>query len=302
MDKGDIFGLIRKAGFSEYETKCYLALLERDSLTVNEIAKLADIPRPSAYDVLDKLMEKGLVTAIASKTKRYSAGDPGLLKQLALADLMVDKEIIEKKKWEIIEREKDIHKYMEIVVDKLVPSFRRNKDNGSPLDYIEIVKGPHANHRKFIELCSRASQEILAFAKPPFAFTTKDDLHEQASSQGRTSDNPITIKTVYEFTDSALAKYPLLLDHINMVTNGSDEVRVIDNLPMKMVIFDDKTVFLMLEDPIEGKISLTGIIIEHHALALGLKMLFYSIWEKAKDYYVLNDGKHYIPNPKKEQN
>jgi HTH-type transcriptional regulator, sugar sensing transcriptional regulator len=299
MDDIAIMDIIKKAGFSEYEAKCYLALLERDSMSVNDIAKLAGIPRPSTYDVLEQLMAKGLVTAIPGKTKRYAAADPQILREKSLGAIKIEIETIDKQKAEILIREKEVQENIDGAVNKLQALFGNNRSNGSPLDYIEIVKGANANHRKFIELCSKASKGILAFAKPPFAFSTPEEIQEQGASQNRTPDKSLVIKSIYELTAGIIEKYPLVIDNLNREVEGPDEVRVVDQLPMKMVIFDENVVFLLLEDPIEGKTSFTGIVIKHQALALGLKMLFDAIWANGKDYYEIGDKKFHVPNPDK---
>jgi hypothetical protein len=71
-----------------------------------------------------------------------------------------------------------------------------------------------------------------------------------------------------------------------------NESRVLDELPMKMAIFDEKIVMVSLEDPIQGTISLTILVMEHHAMAKGLKAMFETYWVKATDHYIL-DGHEY---------
>jgi len=69
----------RDLGLSAHEAKSYLSLLQRDTLTVAEVARLAAIPRTNAYEALDKLMTKGMCLSKPGHVKRYSASDPSLL-------------------------------------------------------------------------------------------------------------------------------------------------------------------------------------------------------------------------------
>jgi hypothetical protein len=72
------------------------------------------------------------------------------------------------------------------------------------------------------------------------------------------------------------------------------EIRVIDELPVKLFVFDNRTCFFTLEDPIKGKTSLTMLVTDHEAMAKSFRFLFESFWEKAKDYYIIKGKKHYL--------
>lgn len=68
---------LQKFGLTEKESKVYLATLELDSALVSEISKKAEIPRTLTYDILKKLMEKGLVSYVIKNNKKcFSATDP----------------------------------------------------------------------------------------------------------------------------------------------------------------------------------------------------------------------------------
>ena len=55
---------LQALGFSEYEARAYLALLQRGPLTGYQLAKASGIPRPNVYSVLDRLQERGTVSHI----------------------------------------------------------------------------------------------------------------------------------------------------------------------------------------------------------------------------------------------
>ena len=57
----DIAGLLQQLGFSEYEARAYLALLQRNPLNGYELAKASGLPRANVYAVLQKLEERGAV-------------------------------------------------------------------------------------------------------------------------------------------------------------------------------------------------------------------------------------------------
>ncbi|MFH1211984.1 MAG: helix-turn-helix domain-containing protein, partial [Candidatus Woesearchaeota archaeon] len=62
--------VLREIGLSKNECRVYLSLIKLGSGTVQEISKKSNVHRANVYDVLNKLMEKGLVSYIIKKGKR----------------------------------------------------------------------------------------------------------------------------------------------------------------------------------------------------------------------------------------
>lgn len=110
MTRTLILRRFRELGLSSYEAKSYLSLLERDTLTVSEVSRLAGIPRPNAYDALEKLMTKGLCISKPGDVKKYSASDPVFLQEKFLVAMKASTEFeldnLRKKEREILERSK----------------------------------------------------------------------------------------------------------------------------------------------------------------------------------------------------
>lgn len=64
-------------GFSEYEAKAYLALLRSHPATAYEVSRASGIPTSKIYQVLDRLVERGMVAPAASgKARRFMPLDP----------------------------------------------------------------------------------------------------------------------------------------------------------------------------------------------------------------------------------
>lgn len=57
-------------GFTDYEAKAYIALLQKNPATAYEVAKNAAIPTSKIYEVLAKLAEKGVITEFDDQAKR----------------------------------------------------------------------------------------------------------------------------------------------------------------------------------------------------------------------------------------
>ena len=75
--------IVKDLGFSENESKIYLALLELGNTNVSSIANKSGIKRTSCYVILEGLLHKGLVTKTQLKGKaQYLAEPPERLLQL----------------------------------------------------------------------------------------------------------------------------------------------------------------------------------------------------------------------------
>jgi len=90
---------LRKLGLAEKEARVYLAGLELGPGSVQKIAENVGIPRPTAYQIIRKLEEKGLFVEVKQAKKRYfTAQSPGKI----LGLLRVQKKELEEKEREFI--------------------------------------------------------------------------------------------------------------------------------------------------------------------------------------------------------
>lgn len=74
---------LRELGLTENEVRIYLLLLQAGSLSPSDIAAKAGLHRPSAYDSLDRMLEKGIVSVLNVEGKRsYQAVKPEALVEI----------------------------------------------------------------------------------------------------------------------------------------------------------------------------------------------------------------------------
>lgn len=66
-------------GFSTLECKIYLSLLDYGAMSPYQIAKKVDISRPSIYNALEHMVNKGMVELVPEDTVMYIAQDPEIL-------------------------------------------------------------------------------------------------------------------------------------------------------------------------------------------------------------------------------
>lgn len=79
MENKEIFELL-KIGLTEGEAKVYLALCELGSSTVGPIVKKSKVAYSNIYDIMNRLIEKGVISfIIKNKTRYFQAASPSNL-------------------------------------------------------------------------------------------------------------------------------------------------------------------------------------------------------------------------------
>jgi sugar-specific transcriptional regulator TrmB len=72
-----LINTLKQIGFNEKQAKIYLASLELGETTIKEIAKKAEIKRTTIYDLLDEMLENGLIKqTIKGTRKKLIAASP----------------------------------------------------------------------------------------------------------------------------------------------------------------------------------------------------------------------------------
>jgi HTH-type transcriptional regulator, sugar sensing transcriptional regulator len=289
MNKPIIFKRFKELGLGTNEAKSYISLLERDIMSVTEIARLAKIPRANAYEALETLLAKGFCISRPGKIRQYSALDPVLLQEKAI--LLIDNHFegeiskLQDQQEQILAEKKAARERLARLAKDLKPLYHNSRSNGNPMDYIEIIKDPFQIHKKFIELIGEARREVLIFSKAPYT-GPREVLKEQTDKQSEPLRKGITIKTIYEIPSEKNELEWWYNDIVAAVGLG-EKARVIKTLPMKMVVIDEMVVMLPMEDPISSKTSFTAQIITHNGLAKTLKYSFETLWEQAENYQVM---------------
>ena len=67
---------LQQLGLNKYEAEAYYTLLQHGPLTGYEVGKHSKVPLSRSYDVLERLVEKGLAFAQPGEPARYRAQDP----------------------------------------------------------------------------------------------------------------------------------------------------------------------------------------------------------------------------------
>lgn len=250
-----------RLGLTLYEARAYVALIRRDGSTPAEVARVADVPRPRIYDVMDSLVAKGLASERPGQITRFVATSPA-----EAVNLLVRVHL---------DRLKMLEADAEAVREELVPAFLEGSAHSDPLDYIELIRSREAVARRFTELQRSAVHEMLVFSKMPAAVRIEEN------DVGLELARTLTLRSVYELS---LLDDPLSCEGVERFIAAGEEARFVKEAPMKLGIIDERVVMLAMADPVAGDTGLTTLVIENAQLARCLKIAFEQVWASGIDY------------------
>ncbi|MGH1363225.1 MAG: TrmB family transcriptional regulator [Calditrichia bacterium] len=272
MDHLEHIDAFKDAGLTEREAKVYMTLLTKSVFTASELQETVDIPRTKIYEVLQKMVQRGIcIESRVGVKKVYQAVEP----ELAFGRMRKQYELEALRKTEVLEKLSTI----------FTPVFEEGKLRKNSEDYIEVFRDKNLIHRKYVSLVKQTSVELLTFNKGPYAWNSIAELEEQDHFEDAIVKKGGTTRGIYEHEE--LRTIPLLSTYtLEQIKNGH-EARMAETLPVKMLVFDGKAVMFALDSPDPDSSELTMIAIEHKSIAAACRILFNSIWTQAR---VLDDA------------
>lgn len=120
--------ILKKLGLSNGEITVYAALLNLGRAPINEIHEKTGIERRNIYDILNKLIERGLTTYVKENKKR--------LFQISHPNKIIG--YIEEKKHELDKTKEEIDKELQVLIEKF--NFKKPKINAEIYRGTEGVK------------------------------------------------------------------------------------------------------------------------------------------------------------------
>jgi len=269
---------LKSLGFTDYESKIFVALLQGHHMTATEIAESANIRRTDVYAVLKSFVEKGYCNEIETgKIMAFEMIDPDVILDKILLNLQKEKE----------EREESFS----TTFKNLKPLYR-SKASLNKHPNIELIRG-YNQHRemKLFDLIKNAKREILFMARLELYISESVD---------ETAANFINkggvIKSVYEIGNNFKVRKDnkwiigTTADLINIFSKFEEygeQVRLSKTKIPNMTIIDREIVFLNVVDKSVPRYNEADIILRNKDFAESQADVFNLIWEKSfkiKDY------------------
>jgi len=253
-------------GFSETEADLYKALLKIGEGTIAECIQLSKVKRAAAYNIMDRLVESGLVVEIQGNPKRFCPAPPRFafeeLQNRRLKELNEERKEIPQTVEELVEISEEIFKEHPIMVDD-----RRE---------FMLLRGTKMMDDIMKPLAGRAKKCQRIFSRFPLAFPEdSDDLEKRARLKHVTYDHRVLF-------ESHMIDDPKFLGLLSCDFNDEYmEFRHMESLPIKLVIFDDFAGVVTTpnnsdRDKFESVLTYNRNLIEFYITS------FDSYWERAK--------------------
>jgi DNA-binding CsgD family transcriptional regulator/sugar-specific transcriptional regulator TrmB len=245
----DVVGVGADAG-AVYET-----LLDGRPASIDDLVGATGLAPQRLQAALHTLKEHGLISQVSGSSARYAAADPGIALDVLL-----------------LEREEQI-KRARIHAQELTERFHRAAARRDPAELVEVVTGRHAVLQRVEQAQRSARHQQRAFDKPPYA-NIPNAPDEPATDLLRRGG---IVRNIYE---RASIEIPgRLTDHIGVGVALGEQARMLPEVPVKLVLVDDRTAVIPLQAAPTAIES--AVIVHQSALLEAISALFETLWQLA---------------------
>lgn len=226
-------------GLDVQESEAYYALLGLKKTTISGLSLICKIKRPTLYRIVDRLIEKGLVSQVYEGKKRwFIAENPS----------------------RILKNIKDEEKRFQAILPKLI-SLEEESAKRPKIKYFEGKNGIKVLYAEIL----KDTKELVAFSNPT-KLIEEIEFHHEFIQKRMTNNIPVRIilpdnragrqrkkSGIAELRFVALSKYFIPSDCVYIISDA------------KIMMYSLKSWY-------------TGVLIEDKELAKGLKMFFEAFW------------------------
>ncbi len=242
---------LEEIGLTQGEVRVYIALLELGETTTGAIIKKSKITGSKVYEILERLIEKGLVShVIKEKTKYFQASSP---KRLL--------DYLGKKERELFQDKKEI--------ERLIPLLESKQKSKEKIQSSQIFEGYEG-----IKTVFNLILESLKSREEYYAFSIGDELENEKvrlffqNYHRKRISRKIKVKIIANSRRPFFRELSRLKDL---------QIRYYDNpVPLGVFIFKDYVATLTFRE------KPTAFLIRSQQIADSYKDFFINLWEKSK--------------------
>lgn len=250
----DNLELLKKLGFTEYESRVYLTLSELGPSSAKEISDYSKLPRNKTYEMLNRLEKKKKIISLPITPKKFKILDISQLK---------DEIEIQKKSLIILEKRLD-----ELIVENAKPKLKEFKE------IFWIIRGKKSIIEKMSLENKKCKKEILSINR-------------------LSTSNPVNLRNMKHSVDNG-TKIKMLVPniennpHVKKWKSIGVEIREYDEtkfgpIGTRLSVFDNNIVRITFGEPdVNREEDYMTLWAESPHLANILKNYFMNIWEQSK--------------------
>lgn len=254
MEEGQVEAFLKHLGFTEYESKAYVTLINYGQMNAEKISSVSGIPLPRVYDTMGGLSARGLIFVSSTRPQTFKIINPKQLLNLLRED--------EKRKAE--ERIKKIENIVPKFLDLISSSYK--EETTQEEEVIASIKRKINMERLWFDLHSEAKQEIFIFAGD-LTWVDKTAPTVRSTIKRGVKYNIIWSKSGKEVT-------PRIKKLIKM---GAD-LRYADIGDLRGLIIDRKKVSIVQTNGVSER-NVTTIIMTNKMITDVFRRYFLHLWE-----------------------
>lgn len=240
-----------KIGLTEGEAKVYLSLVELGHSTVGPIVAKAKVAYSNVYDILQRLIDKGIVSfVVKSKTKYFQAANP--------SNLVL---YLEKKENEIIKQKN--------ALQNIIPELTRMQMLVKQPEAEVFIgkKGLRSAYERLIEGAGKHDEDLFTYIHDPAYAEEADTFY--------LSIRETLIKCKFRGVSDLNGKKSDFFKEISLLKNFN--VKYVDfPIPGNIEVCKDKMLIVSWEKPI------MGVLIQSQGMARFFRNYIESLWKAGK--------------------
>jgi DNA-binding MarR family transcriptional regulator len=263
-DEEQLVQYLAEFGFSRNEARMYLAALGRGPLRVAELAELADVNRPKAYDALRQLVDKGVFELEGAgpeqgQVARFRAVDP----------MLVVRRLRHQSALEQADRVQDTT----LLVADLFDRYYEAPQGEDPFEYVELIRNSDAAWARRDAITAGAEKEVVQARR-----MTPQGTRPRAGDEVGVREG-VSYRALYE---TGFLEFPQFVARLAEREQRGEQIRFIDAVPIGMCAVDRRKCLLSLNPT--GLVSGQGswVVLEQPALTDLLTAAFDLLWDQAR--------------------
>jgi sugar-specific transcriptional regulator TrmB len=248
-------------GIGAAEESAYVALLDHPEATLAELSSVLAWPTRKVQRLLDTLQRMGLVTFAAGEPRRFVPASPDIAIEAMLS----------RREGELRRARAEIQRLQR----------RATEGAGKSRQIIELITTHEAERHVFEQIQHAARHELIFLARPPILIAGPE---EPSATQVDAIARGVRYRSI---ADQAFLAIPGVVARIRADIEVGEEVRVVSELPLKMVMADRNVALIPLN--LESSNS-PSLLVRSSALLDALYSMFEILWERAAPIALLPTG------------